>query len=295
MVRYKSLFFWARRVCLRRQTPYYGTGGGTLKNRRLGPRYLLLLLIPAALSLLLKSSFFTVRSVNFLWKNPVFAVPDIEETFKSKTLGANIFTVSGKGLLKLVEENPVVKEVNLSKNYPGGISVEFNTREPFLLGYWLNPPPEASVAALLSPDFLSGFLKQVVTSGQPYVLDSLGIVFWKGLESYPDLTPFYIADGSKPVLGQGVEGSQNESGVTFVGQFLEKNRDGDLPAISFLATLDKQSFAVKLRGGPFVFLPVRDSYLELLDALKLIWDKYHIEGKVLKKVDLRFNNPVVEY
>ena len=85
------------------------------------------------------------------------------------------------------------------------------------------------------------------------------------------------------------------SGLRFFLEQTDRETDTNFLKISYLLTDSEHQLMAKYENGPYVLLPVINSYSEIIDSLGLILNKYRIEGKNLKKVDLRFNNPVVEY
>jgi len=271
----------------RRQSSY-------LKGEPLGLRVVLFLAFSIAILLIYKSPIFKTKNVNILWDNPGFSLPSVENIFKSQTINKSIFLISKIDILKMAKDEPVVKDVSVTKKYPSGLLIEVETREPFLEGRWFNPEKEASVSSLISRDFFGIASKQASGSGEPYLLDKEGVIFWKGSKFGSELPVFFFIDGSTPVPGEKVSGRQNRAGLAFASDLLAGRGPSGFPGLSFLVS-DRDQLLVKLAGGPYVFLPHQDSYLELLGSLKLILDKYRVEGKMLKKVDLRFNNPVVEY
>ncbi len=273
------------------------------KTRRQGPsfgkvsfdyRYGLILVVPVVLFLAFNSSIFKVKKVDISWNDPNFTVSSVDAVYRSGTLSKNIFLVSGQSLLKMAKDAPVVSDVSLSKKYPSGLLIAVKTREPFAEGLWFNPENEASTSSLIARDFFGSITRQASRSAESYLLDKDGLVFWKNSKPWPGFPVFFFVDGSTPVLGEKVSGNQNKAGLVFVNDLLGKENASAFPKLLFIVS-DREQLLAKFDGGPYVFLPQQSSYIDLLDSLKLILDKYHIEGKVLKKVDLRFNNPVVEY
>lgn len=275
---------------------FHGTHwrGPTSKKISINYRYGLVILVPILLFLVFNSAVFKVKDVNISWDNPDLSVSAMDEVYKSVVLGKNIFLVSKQSLLKVTVDQPSVFNISLSKKYPSGLLINVKSREPFAEGIWINPEKEASISSLISRDFFGSAARQASSSGEAYLLDKDGLVFWKNFKSVTGLPKLFLIDGSKPVLGETVSGTQNKAGFMFLTDLLPRETAVGFPGLSFMVSGKDQLFA-KFDGGPYVFLPQLNSYNELLDSLKLILDKYRIEGKSLKKVDLRFNNPVVEY
>ena len=266
----------------------------SLRGANLSYRFGFVLIIPVVLILIIYSPLFRVKDVNIVWVDAQLLVPAVENAFKAATLEKNIFSISRQRLLKITKDTPVVSNISLSKAFPSRLSIEVKTRDPFLVGEWVGFEKEASLSALIKRDFFGGFIRQARISAESYLLDREGLVFWKNSKLESGLPLIFFVDRPTPVLGESVAGSQDKAGVQFVASLREKGTQGDFPTLSFMVS-GEDTLLAKFDVGPYVFLPQQSSYSELLDSLKLILDKYHIEGKVLKKVDLRFNNPVVEY
>lgn len=271
-----------------------GKHSPSLRKITIDYRYGLILAVPLVLFLVFNSSYFRVRNISVSWSNPNFSIPSVENVYKSENIGKNIFLISRPSLLKAAKNEPIISDVLPIKKYPSNLLIDIKTREPFLEGLWVNKEKESSISSLIRTNFFDSFINQSSASAQTYLLDKEGLVFWRNSKPVVGFPLFFFVDSPIPELGERVAGSQNRDGFRFVEALIGKTETKSLPKLSFMVS-DTEQLVAKFASGPYVFLPHQSSYDELLDSLRLILDKYHIEGKVLKKVDLRFNNPVVEY
>ena len=83
----------------------------------------------------------------------------------------------------------------------------------------------------------------------------------------------------------------NQSKVAVVENTLDKKK---IPFLSTSYNLDN-SFTVELRDGGEVILSSGKDLDSQLSSLQLILSRLTIEGKKLKKLDFRFDNPVVSF
>ena len=59
--------------------------------------------------------------------------------------------------------------------------------------------------------------------------------------------------------------------------------------------MGEENLQVKLREGVVVNFSLRKEREEQFDSLQVILDRHRIEGKPVKRIDLRFDKPVVVY
>lgn len=83
----------------------------------------------------------------------------------------------------------------------------------------------------------------------------------------------------------------NQSKVALLENALEKQK------IAFISTSlnSDSSFTVELKDGGEVILSSKKDLDSQLSSLQLIFSRLTIEGKKLKKLDFRFDNPVVSF
>lgn len=240
---------------------------------------LILLIISVPAVWFSRSNLFKVSRVNIFWDESKFTTPEIEEKIKNLLNNQLIFFVSQKKVLSGVGEFPVIQGIRISKSYPSTLTINLVTHKPALALISLAPGQDAASS-----------------SAQPYLVDSEGRVFWKDTADLSkNLPKLLFFDVPIPLIGQSVDSPDGRAALKFFSHYRELESTDGFPVIESLSASSSGPLTAKLSNGILVFLPAVDSYGALADSLHLILNKYKIEGKHLKKVDLRFKNPVVEY
>lgn len=83
----------------------------------------------------------------------------------------------------------------------------------------------------------------------------------------------------------------NSSKTAYIENYLQKEK---IPFVSVTASSDA-SFIVTLLGGGEVILSSKKDFGSQISSLQLILSSLTIEGKKLKALDFRFDNPVVSF
>lgn len=288
----KFLITIYRKVIKRRH--YKVTPKFFVRSRRFNFFLWLVFIITVFIIWFANSSFFNIKEVNLSWDTPEFSLPETQSKFITGFRGKNILFLRGSEALKVKKTVLEIEDLDVIKRYPSTLSISIKTREPILEVMTLGVGEEASMSSILkSPVFLN--YRQSSDSADSYLIDKTGFIFWKLIKVMPSLPRFFIQNGFKPTVGLNLTRDEDLAGLNFFLEQSTQNSDASLPKVSFLLTDPDRQLLVKYDGGPYVFLPVIKSYSGTVTTLKLIFSKYRIEGKNLKKVDLRFNNPVVEY
>lgn len=199
---------------------------------------------------------------------------------QAELVGRNFFFFDILGVEKRFKEKyPEFRELFLQRDFPLVVKAEVREREalafvvrPHLLGFAATPSAEALLAAgayLVDEDSYLFRRSSLVTSSLPYLL--------------------YTENGE---LGR----ATRLSGVFW--QFSLKILGG-LKRLGLTITAvgqgDKGWLELSLRDGPVIYLSPEDKLDKTLAVLQLLIEKYKIEGKRLKKIDMRFKEPVVDY
>ena len=85
--------------------------------------------------------------------------------------------------------------------------------------------------------------------------------------------------------------SKSENHLSFVVSLILLEK----PQISFIKYTDQEGLEVRASGPLTIFLSHTKSLEWQLEDLQTIVQKYKIEGKDLKQVDLRYDQPVIKY
>lgn len=256
---------------------------------------LILLIVSIGFTWLSRSTFFKVSQVNVSWDEGKFLTSEAEKRLKDNIREKIIFIIGQNQITQVKKDFPVIQTVKITKNYPATVNLSILTRKPSMVVIPINKFEEESA----SPSAINRIEYEVSSasnSAETYLLDSTGLVFWKGLNvAGQDLIHLLFARDFSFKVGQTTSDPAVQAGLKFIVDYQNLLTGSELPKISFLFSSTPDNLVVKLLSGNFLYLPVVDSYEKLDNDLKLILNKYQIEGKHLKKVDLRFKNPVVEY
>lgn len=74
---------------------------------------------------------FEVSNINV--QNGIYVQADEILSKMDGVRGTNIFRINTKSLVKLIKENPYIKEVKIERQYPNGLYVHFEERTPYAL------------------------------------------------------------------------------------------------------------------------------------------------------------------
>ena len=272
-----------------------GRRGFLLRHKRLYFRLILVVSTFFVLGLILfSSSLFRVKHIEVIWDNVDFLNPEASSAAGKKFLGRNIFLSSPENLASLVKELPEVREASFQKNLPDRLKIILKARSSFLqiidLPYPLNQNlKEASLEALLKKELTKDSSLKI---GKTWVIDETAWVFAQTsrILSLPKI--FILGADDKPRVGSFLGQSVLWEDFLFYKNFSQKSDSYRIS--SFLATQFPYIIA-KLDGETLLLLNFESSYSGVTEILNSILNKYFIEGKHLKKIDLRFKNPVVEY
>ncbi len=191
---------------------------------------------------------------------------DIKTVLDQNLLGKNLLYVKPDQVsLSITSAFPALRSVSIKKVYPDKVQVDVFERVP---------------VALLTTDDSSFYL----IDKEGYILGFLGD--FKD-SAYPVLK---YATGAEVIgVGRFVQMSKFSKLITFLSIL----RDNDV-AISSVTAFDN-NLDLLLKTGTHVFASFDKDLTSSTILLKDTLRKYSLENVVLKKVDLRYDNLVVEY
>jgi len=214
----------------------------------------------------IKSSFFTVKNISVKPKDlTLISTEDVKIILENKFLGKSIF-LSKKELENMVYANfPSLKNVTSTILFPNALVIKLQERTP---------------SAFIKTDFQESF----------FVVDSEGFVL--GVSD--------TFDKDLPLINY-------KENMIFSGSTL--TNDKILSAVRFLSELKKVKLAIVncvineniviTTKSPTieVLIPIFSEKQENEKAILLqkIIQKYSIEGKNVKRIDLRFSNPIIDF
>lgn len=254
-------------------------------------------------------------SVQIVWDNPQFEEEALNLEIKNELYGQNIFFARIKNANSLKEKFPAVENFDLSKQFPAVVSLKIITRRPiiavindFMTDPRLSSLRQASDSSVLKTNFSAVWQDTQSLSASPsaYLLDKTGIVFKEAaLRQFKSLPRLFLLSGVDSLLPFGKLKSRNDpdffsSVLSLFSGLVSKTAvtggQPDLPlTVEYILYRATGDLAIKFSAGFYAFLPEERDYQRTLEILNLIVGKYSTEGKNLKKIDLRFKNPVVEY
>lgn len=195
----------------------------------------------------------------------------IEENIVGKSL---IFLDEGQltGALKTVF--PAVSKISFEKTYPTVVSVMIEKRLPVFSVF---AEAEATTSATAS-----GF----------FWVDDTGALFSEA--ENPEAVPaLYFPEATRSSNFK-VGGTLDSGFLRFTAEVLSKLKAEGLDSV-LLRQGTNNYLSVTLVGGVVVQFSFSKPVAGQVTILQLMIEKYRMEGRTLKRVDLRFQDPVVEY
>lgn len=191
--------------------------------------------------------------------------------------------ITGKSLVFLEEEQlaqtamtafPAVAKISFEKHFPASVLVTLEKRLPVFSVF---AEAEATTSAAASDFFWVDGTGEIFSE-----VEKVGLV---PTLYYPEAT------GSSNFK----VGGKLESGfLRFTAEVLLKLKTEGLEITLLRQGADK-NLNLNLLGGLLVQFNSNKPVAEQVTILQLLIEKYRMEGRALKRVDLRFQDPVVEY
>ena len=276
----------------KRSAPKTITNSHLGKKRSFGrlPKLLAFCLLFFAIAFtVLNTSYFKIQNVETIWDREDFFEPTVSQFLENQFLQKNIFLLFPNQ--KFLKQNlpGSIKNISIQKSYPRSLKIYLKTRKPLLLISTLPKDLKtASASAIVKNDALG----QNYNSSPSAWVDETGFLFNQKVSSLSSLTKALLNDADLQALTPFIS---SKFFFQFFSQYHQQNLDEGLPELlSFTLTGDGEIIS-RLGNGAYLILPKEGDLGDLISSLKLILNKYAIEGKNLKRVDLRFKNPVVEF
>lgn len=217
-----------------------------------------------SLFLFLKSDFWAVKKVDCR-QNDNFCSADLWTELISLTLGKNIIFLKTKPLVsRILSQDPTIKEVKVKKKLPSEVVFELKKRE--------------AVAA-------------IVEEATFFIVDKEGVIISKTANPQPENLPLIFVN--EPINLREGEKFNTEEIVGLINLLNELRLYLFQPRSARL--LSSQNGQVNLKNGEEVLFSLKKELKIQLDSLQLIFSRSKIEGRNIKRVDLRFDKPVVTY
>lgn len=239
-----------------------------------------LLLLLALIYVFLRSDFWRVKEVKCRF-NQLDCNQEIAEQITELSLGKNLLFFPRQTTMKKIKEILIqVDTVSIKKIIPNKILFELSSRKPVVaLAVELSPESESTVSA--KPQFS--------LTGVYYLTDQQGVVV-KKMEESQNLP--LILFKSDPQFKTGEKITQEE--VRRVIEIIVEMKLRLLqPKVSRI--ISPREIEIWLENETLVILNGQKEIDVQLDSLQFIYSRSKIEGKQIKKIDLRFDKPVVVY
>jgi len=213
--------------------------------------------------LILQSDFWKIGRVDCRQnENPCSS--EIWTELTSLTFGKNIiFFPTDKVKREILREKPTLKEVKIKKKLPNKLIFELKERE--------------------------GIVALGLEGGEDfYIVDSEGVLLTKAKESN---LPLILL--SQPIgldIGQRVEEEEILRAINFLTNLRLNLFEPKLARI-----ISPFSGEVLVKGDVTLLFSLKKEAQIQLDSLQLIFSRSKIEGKTIRKIDLRFDKPVLTY
>lgn len=256
-------------------------------------RILILLLIGLTLFGFFYSDLFKIDRVRVDWDRPDFYESRVDELLTQDFLGRNLWLTLPHYSQFREKLPPSVENFSVVRSFPKTIGVNLQTRHPLaVVSKASDDLKQASLSAIIKNDLLSEVVKNRRDNTADFLVDATGLVFAKSQAS-PSGLPRIIwnQDQNEPRLGTSLAG---QILFNFTTRYQSLAAEQSLPPLLAIWTSGPQDLLVRSSRAYFLFskdFAEKDS----LGSLALILNKYSVEGKKLRKVDLRFHNPVVEF
>ena len=232
----------------------------TPKIRAAGIVFLFFCFLVAIFYLLFKSDFLIIKNVN-CWVQDKTSLADekrwCEEAERLLLEKRMVYSNLTTVVVSLEHKFLPVGEVVVKKKYPQTVLVQISERKPL-----------AKVCQL---------------SGWEFLVDKEGVIFSEITPETEDLKKVILELGLELTLGQ----TLNKDVVFLI--ILED------PQIKSIKYIGQEGMEVQTEENLVVLFSRQKNLENQVRSLQMIVKKYRIEGKGLKSVDLRYDQPVVRY
>jgi len=246
-------------------------------------RFLIILFVLLAIFFFVfKSDVFKVNNISVLFEGYGYDSESIKDRINSAFIGKNIFWLNEGGVSSaLKKEYLSIVSTRLIRNLPRSVLFYVSQRDPVAMIVPVAPDFQSSPSAVISMA-----VKEGSSPSQRLLIDKSGLLFYEA--SVSGMT-IIVTDGGNATLGNLMSKSSDKFMIKTVSQM----KTADVPAS--LITGIYGDVLVVLKDKSFVWLTPTKGVDYQVDILKMIIEKYRIEGKGIAKIDLRFKNPVVEF
>lgn len=221
---------------------------------------MLVVIVAGGYYLIFKSDFFVIKKINCRVENKTSLADEKRwcEAAERNLRDRRIFRFNSTTVVdELTRKFLPVGGVNLISHYPQTVEVVIKERRP---------------AAKVS-----------LPEGLPFLVDQKGVLYSQAGETDVGIRLVILELNTKLSLGQQLD-------LAVVELILLKE-----PALILIRFANHESIEAESHEGTTAVFSRQKNLEDQIGVLQTVLKSYKIEGKVLKKVDLRFDKPVVIY
>ncbi len=236
-----------------------------------------------------RSDIFKIDNVNC--STPILGSYDQShwcDELKSAVIHRRLTEIDTNRLEAVLKKNQLgIFRIKSKKILPSTFGAEIFGRIPLAVCRVIRAARDTQSVAQTATESAAAFPATGVTTD--FLVDKNGLVFAESLNA-PGLPIFTIRGEDNIKIGK----TFSSGLIAFYIQALSAFREANFE-ITAIEEASAAAVPFLLRNGPRILLDRDKSLSEQVSSLQLIMDKYKIEGKRLRTVDLRFVKPVVVY
>jgi len=238
------------------------------------------LILLALIYVFLRSDFWRVKKIDCQF-NQLDCNEEITNKISELALNKNLLFFPRQTVINKIKENlPQVETVKIKKIIPNKLLFELSSRKPVIaLAVELSSETEATTSA--KPQFS--------LTGVYYLVDEQGVVV-KKVEENQNLPLILFKSDLQFKNGQKINQEEMLKTIEIIlGMKLRLLE----PKVSRINNF--QEIEIWLEDGALTLFNGEKDIQSQLDSLQFISSRSKIEGKQIKKIDLRFDKPVIVY
>ena len=253
----------------------------------------IIFLIFICLGLAIRSGLFLIHNIDLEVQNDFGCVSKDEVRAELQIQGRSLFAFDSKEQSSMLNGKfECFEKVEITKVWPDKLKVIVVERKPVLVlqAEKNNEQEEIFDFDLASSQSAELFLEKLATSSSHfpqsfYVVDSQGKIF-KKIDRTSGLPVLRVSLEVEPKVGEKIVG------INFATDLLSKLKNGGFEVEEARMT-DPSVIEVFLKGGTQITFSSKRELALQVSSLQLILTQAKIEGENLKKIDFRFDKPVI--
>lgn len=199
----------------------------------------------------------------------------VRDLATKKSDGQNFFLLSSTNLQKeLLANFPTLRGITVRKIFPHKLLLEVEQRTPLAIVEYFKTQEVLGQVSLVKTSFL---------------IDREGICFALAQDAGEKLMIIEVNTEDPPMVGE--RASLEVLAALEVTNGLRE----DFPDLVGVRVTKEESIEVVLTGDITVIFSSKKTIAPQLATLRKVWGKYKMENRALRKVDLRYANPIVSF